>query len=437
MNRARGVSNRMKRSHTGRFLFRHPLAEARRPAGVTWSPRHTSVDVAVVTLIGHEGSRIKTGQQDNFRFSGQFMGQALLFVFALLLTDIASPQERTSGWPDVVSARTTEAGVYLTDGKGMTLYLFERDHILGHSACYDECALSWPPVPIHSDPEDEEWSIIDRTDGTSQLAWRGKPLYKSLKDTHPGSMLGADAAAIWKPAFAAIDLPAGFTLQQTLAGRVLADAKGITLYWRDSGLTPQVEQREDIYSTLWLPYTAPLLATASKPWSIVARSDTTRQWAYSGRPLYRFEKDQNPGETKGDGFENEWIVAALEPPPPKPDWVTFQVIDTGIAVANSQGLTLYSARNMEQVKSEKTCLDDCMATYMQPVLVKSGEKPVGNWSIVRNDAGALQWAFNGALLFTHARDSKPGDSKGAGFAVGQGIGGGFRPVMQVALLTPR
>jgi hypothetical protein len=40
----------------------------------------------------------------------------------------------------------------------------------------------------------------------------------------------------------------------------------------------------------------------------------------------------------------------------------------------------------------------------------------------------------GMQVFTHTRDEKPGDTAGYGFAVGHGIGGGFRPIMVTALL---
>lgn len=43
---------------------------------------------------------------------------------------------------------------------------------------------------------------------------------------------------------------------------------------------------------------------------MVARDDGTRQWAYKGRPLYRFYGDQKRGDTIGDGMSrNMWHVA--------------------------------------------------------------------------------------------------------------------------------
>jgi len=57
----------------------------------------------------------------------------------------------------------------------------------------------------------------------------------------------------------------------------------------------------------------PLLATeggkASGDFSIVTRDDGKKQWAYRGKPLYYWAKDQKPGDRTGEGFNNVWHVA--------------------------------------------------------------------------------------------------------------------------------
>ena len=51
-------------------------------------------------------------------------------------------------------------------------------------------------------------------------------------------------------------------------------------------------------------------AKASGNWSLITRADGSKQWAYKGRPLYTWAKDEEPGQAKGNSFEgNSWHVA--------------------------------------------------------------------------------------------------------------------------------
>lgn len=59
----------------------------------------------------------------------------------------------------------------------------------------------------------------------------------------------------------------------------------------------------------WPPLMAMDGDSASGDWSIVTRDDGKKQWAYKGKPLYFWIKDQKPGDTTGDGVNNVWRVA--------------------------------------------------------------------------------------------------------------------------------
>src|SRR5215212_4403965 len=43
-------------------------------------------------------------------------------------------------------AQDPAVGSFLTDAEGKTLYLFTPDSTPSESACYDDCAKSWPPL---------------------------------------------------------------------------------------------------------------------------------------------------------------------------------------------------------------------------------------------------------------------------------------------------
>jgi predicted lipoprotein with Yx(FWY)xxD motif len=62
-------------------------------------------------------------------------------------------------------------------------------------------------------------------------------------------------------------------------------------------------------ATNWPPLMAAADSKASGDYTIIARDDGGRQWAYKGKPLYLWVKDAKPGDKTGDGFNNAWRVA--------------------------------------------------------------------------------------------------------------------------------
>jgi predicted lipoprotein with Yx(FWY)xxD motif/uncharacterized cupredoxin-like copper-binding protein len=115
-------------------------------------------------------------------------------------TPEASPEPAP---PITVFVRQDPAlGPILTDPNGMTLYLFTQDTVPGESTCYDQCAANWPPFTA---PEplglpggvEGELTTITRTDGTTQIAYNGIPLYYFAKDTQPGETNGQGVGDVW------------------------------------------------------------------------------------------------------------------------------------------------------------------------------------------------------------------------------------------------
>ncbi|MBZ9668841.1 hypothetical protein FJ970_18480 [Mesorhizobium sp. B2-1-8] len=84
-----------------------------------------------------------------------------------------------------------------TDAKGMTLYTYDKDE-KGKSNCYDKCAANWPALKAKAGAKsDNEWSVVDRTDGTKMWAYDGKPVYTFIKDKKAGDMSGDGVAGVW------------------------------------------------------------------------------------------------------------------------------------------------------------------------------------------------------------------------------------------------
>jgi predicted lipoprotein with Yx(FWY)xxD motif len=91
----------------------------------------------------------------------------------------------------------TAKGKALVDGKGMTLYIFDRD-TAGTSNCNGVCATNWPPFKAAADAKAAApWTAISRSDGTKQWAYNGKPLYNFGKDAKPGDAKGDGLNNVW------------------------------------------------------------------------------------------------------------------------------------------------------------------------------------------------------------------------------------------------
>jgi predicted lipoprotein with Yx(FWY)xxD motif len=93
------------------------------------------------------------------------------------------------------------------------------------------------------------------------------------------------------------------------ADGVLVGANGMTLYTFDRDAVPGKSACNGPCATNWPPLMAASGATASGDWSIVTRDDGTQQWAYKGKPVYFWSKDQKPGDRTGDGFNGVWRLA--------------------------------------------------------------------------------------------------------------------------------
>ena len=87
----------------------------------------------------------------------------------------------------------------LTDGSGMTLYVFDRDVAgEGKSACNGPCAVNWPPLAAGEDATPfGQYTIVTREDGTRQWAYKGRPLYLWSKDRNPGDRTGDNVNTTW------------------------------------------------------------------------------------------------------------------------------------------------------------------------------------------------------------------------------------------------
>jgi predicted lipoprotein with Yx(FWY)xxD motif len=89
---------------------------------------------------------------------------------------------------------------------------------------------------------------------------------------------------------------------------VLVNSAGMTLYTFDKDAGGKSACNGPCAAS-WPPLIAAGDAKPSGDWTIVTRDDGGKQWAYKGKPLYLWVKDQKAGDKTGDGFNNVWHVA--------------------------------------------------------------------------------------------------------------------------------
>ncbi|HEX5281911.1 MAG TPA: hypothetical protein VFW28_17655 [Micropepsaceae bacterium] len=91
-----------------------------------------------------------------------------------------------------------------------------------------------------------------------------------------------------------------------LRNGVFTDSKGMTLYIAGTDRTPNTSDCYDNCVHNWPAFNAAEGDRDSGGWKIIIRADGTKQWAYRGKPVYRFLLDRDAGDIKGDGIGNVW-----------------------------------------------------------------------------------------------------------------------------------
>jgi predicted lipoprotein with Yx(FWY)xxD motif len=109
--------------------------------------------------------------------------------------------------------------------------------------------------------------------------------------------------------FAGAALAAPAMTGDSAKGKVLTDAKGMTLYTfaKDAGGKSACNGK---CAENWPPLMAAANDKGEGGYTVIKRDDGKMQWAYKGKPLYTWVKDAKPGDITGDGFLNgAWHIA--------------------------------------------------------------------------------------------------------------------------------
>jgi predicted lipoprotein with Yx(FWY)xxD motif len=228
--------------------------------------------------------------------------------------------------PDSIDVRVVPSSlaVAFTDAVGMTLYEFDGDVRRDGQLCSSaSCDLQWLPIaaPTLALPVGD-FSIVSRPDGSSQWAYKGRPLYSYAGDQLPGDVHGAGVDKRWDVAVLTQDFrPANVAVNSLDGYGDVISLRGMTLYGsymfehRIGGRNQRDDFTHNSYKkgkelgpngcidavclALWHPFTAPADAQPDGWWEPITRPDGSKQWAYKGYAMYTYAGDKAAGDHSG------------------------------------------------------------------------------------------------------------------------------------------
>jgi predicted lipoprotein with Yx(FWY)xxD motif len=240
--------------------------------------------------------------------------------------------------PPGFAVKSTSIGRMLTTDENDAVYAYAEDTATS-TACTGACLDRFEPVtaPALARPKGD-WTLLERSPGVRQWVYRGDPLYTHVHDRESWSQLGSDEPG-WSNVFTqhAPAPPESFTVQATIAGNVLADPDGRTIYVYHCGedsedqLACDHPETTQVYRLAmcgggdwercleYWPYVeaGPDETSPNRAWRIARidprtgrfadedDADALRVWTYRDRPVYLHGRDERPGDVNGGGT-GEW-----------------------------------------------------------------------------------------------------------------------------------
>jgi predicted lipoprotein with Yx(FWY)xxD motif len=162
----------------------------------------------------------------------------------------------------------------------------------------------------------------------------------------------------------------------------------------------------------WPPFMAGADAQAGGDWSLIERPEG-KQWVYRGRPLYLSVKDAKPGDRNGtmtgDAFGRRGFRLAAPPLNLPPGLQLTRDADT-LVLATANGRPVFTPRGTARVIPASTGSPELFHPVAAPYAAQLG----GDWSVIENGTGRLQYAFKGKPLFAAPESLSNSDISEAG-----------------------
>ncbi len=217
----------------------------------------------------------------------------------------------------------------------------------------------------------------------------------------------------------------------------LGDADGNTLYISEHDTEVGKSFCRAECAQTFPPVLALPDAKAQGDWSLVPREEGRLQWAYRGKPLYRFARESHIHEVVNNVLNRDlaentiiskahvdkdallppegWHIARFNPVADMPMPMAISAANipwaNGYGLVSSDGMTLYTQERGTSGFDSICDGNNCGLGWL-PFEAPALATAVGDFVPVSRPTGLRQWAFRGALLFTFGGDADPGDIRG-------------------------
>lgn len=148
---------------------------------------------------------------------------------------------------------------------------------------------------------------IQRSRAISKLDETKMVMQKTIDEATATAKKASDELAALKETATASNLVV--MAKNAKLGTIATDANGMTLYTYDKDTTGK-SNCTGTCAANWPPYveTGTVATTLPAHLSAIKRADGSMQYAWDGKPLYRYVGDKKAGDTAGDGFGGVWHV---------------------------------------------------------------------------------------------------------------------------------
>ena len=369
---------------------------------------------------------------------GNVLGNKLVKIFNSNSTSNISKAATTE---DILLTNNDEYGKIIIDGDGMTLYFFTKDKDTSDSDCNGQCVTNWPifyadTLNIGSGLDEEDFDKIMRSDGKSQITYKGWPLYYFAGDNSAGDVNGENVGGVWfvaKPNYTIM------LLNDQLVGndgveynskyqpgqedvQYFVDEYGRTLYifTHDTKNKNNFTKSDFSNNAVWPIFEDSL---QSIPSILDSKDFKTidlfghKQITYKGWPLYYFGNDSSVrGNNKGVSFPNPgvWPVAQASIKLAPEKVMLSKNSEYGNILTDGAGNTLYFFTK-DKDTAASNCNGGCVTAwpifYSDSLIIGVGFEAGDFGTIIRDDT-LLQTTYKGWPLYYYFADNAPGDVNG-------------------------